>query len=499
MTRPDRLREREDEYVSVEASPIDRDSLIRQVEAERDKNDAWIRRQVLVNRRIDVLAKEVLGYEIQPFHLAMQKHFLEDDQSLTLVFRGAGKTTVLTVVGTILFLVENPNVRICIASKTESFAKGILSEIKQHLEGNEKFRRIFGDLVGEKWDETRIVISTRAKADKTPSVMAVGIGGQVTGEHFDVIFGDDLVCEDNARTVHMRDRTKTWYYVTLGPTLEPDGRLHVIGTRYHWADLHGHLRENDMSGVSLVIPCLDEHGRSPWPEKFPPSFFHEKREKMGVILFNSQYLCDTEAMKGEIFMFDWIEEYRVDPEDVPDDVKGYGGIDLAIKTKEVNDRFAIVHIGVTEDKHVYVLGSYTKHLRFTEQTRRILSDWRGGCGGWFAPPDQSTSSLVEFGIETVAYQDAQYQVLGEEDPTIRIRPVQTHKDKRTRAHKLSPYFEQGKVHFVGKHVELENQLVLFPGGNFDDLFDAMDIAVSLAFGKRKRRRRKRTRGRVGVI
>jgi predicted phage terminase large subunit-like protein len=475
--------------------PVDRNALIRQVEQQQAENDAFIRRQVLENGRIDILAVEVLGYQIKPFHRALQRHMLTHSQTLHLAFRGGGKSTVLTVVGAVFDVIRNPNVRICIASKTEGHAKKILSEIKQHFESNEKFRRIFGDLVGDtKWDQTEIIVQTRTRAMKEPTIMAVGIGGQVTGSHFDVIYGDDLVDEDNSRTRHGRMRTKTWYYTALDPTLEPDGRRHIIGTRYHYDDLYGHLEANEMSETTQIIRALDSKGRSPWPEKFPATYFRKKRQDLGLIIFASQYLCDTQAMQGEVFRYDDID--MCDEGDVPDEGRGAGGVDLAIKTAEANDRYAEAFVKVTEHGDIYVLSSFTKHLRFSQQTDRITGAWQSGADGWFGV--ESESDLVEIGIETNAYQDAQYQTLEETVPGIRLYPVTTIKDKYTRALKLSNYFERGKVHVVGRQPELVEQLVLFPNADFDDLFDALDIAITTAFRRRKKRGRRR-RGRVGVI
>lgn len=476
---------------------IDRNALIRQVEDRQAENDRWVRRQVLENNRIDVLMVEVLGYECQPFHRQMQRHMLTHRDAMTLAFRGGGKSTALTVVGTLFDIVRNPDIRVCIASKTEGHARKVLSEVKQHLEQNETFRRIFGDLVGDdKWNETEIIVSSRKRAAKEPTVYAVGIGGQVTGSHFDVIYGDDLVDEDNSRTKHGRTRTKTWYYTALDPTLEPDGRRHIIGTRYHYDDLYGHLQANELADATLIIRALDALGRSPWPAKFPPDYFEKKRDALGLIIFNSQYQCDTEAMKGEVFKFDDLD--FVDPSAVPAEVRGYAGFDLAIKEKEANDRFAEVGIGVDDAGDVWVLTSFSKHLRFGKQTGKITGTWRSGLDGWFAPGEDGSSGLVEMGIETNAYQDAQYQNLEDTVPGIRLVPVTTLKDKYTRALKLANLFERRKVHIVGRHPQLVEQLVLFPNGDFDDLFDALDIAVTVAFRKRRRRQRRR-RDRVGVI
>lgn len=481
----------------VQQADIDREALIRQITERQARNDERVRELVIKYGRRDVLAKEVLGHEVLPFHLSMMVYAASHKDSLHMAFRGSGKTTAITVTGVIFDILRDPDVRICVASETQGHASDILREVKGHLEGNDTLKRIFGDMVGATWNEEEIIVSNRTKPRKEPTVMAVGIGGQVVGKHFDKIYADDLVTEDNARTEIQRQKLKVWWYKSFKPTFEPHAQVKIIGTRYHYDDLYGHFISHEFKEATQIIRALEKRGDgwvTPWPEKFSVRYFLELWEGSGTVIFNSQYQCDTEAMKGEIFQYDWLD--HVDPEDVPSEILGYVGIDLAIKAKEQNDLYARVEIGVDKAGHVYVLAAYASHLLFSAQTADIVNSWRTGCGGWFKHGHDAGSKLVEIGVEAVAYQDSQVQRVAEVEPGIRVIPINTLIDKTTRAWKLQPMFEQGKIHFVGKHNKLEDALVLFPNGN-KDLFDALDIAISTAFRPR-RRRRSRTRE-VGVI
>lgn len=306
------------------------------------------------------------------------------------------------------------------------------------------------------------------------------------------IISDDLVDEDNARTKHMRDKVRTWYYQTLDPTLmppDPDvphvGEHHILGTRYHFDDLYGHLMSNELNQHHQVIPALDEKGRSPWPEKYPPVWLQEKKVKSGTIIFNCQYQNDTEAMKGEIFQYD--QCLQVPADDYPKDLKVYAGVDLCITGKDKDDQFAMVIIGCLgkvgagkkSDFSVFILDYYAGHLRFVRQTKKILelhSQW----------------DPVLTGIETVAYQEAQLDTVEELRPMGNFVGIKTAKDKLTRAWKLSPLFEAERVSFKkGLHGPMIDQLVQFPNYRYKDLFDALDLAIAAA----KRRPRKKNKRR----
>ena len=461
-------------------------------EAELEDLDAeeisWIRRMVIEFDRLDILCELVLGYEIKPFHRSLQVFQVKrarrkrKRRSLQLAFRGSGKTTSCTVARCILEIIKNPNVRILIASKTGGAGSDMLKEIKFQFEGNERLRLIFGDFVGKKWDTNRIEVKGRTIAAKEPTIMTLGIESQVVSKHFDLIICDDLVDEENSRTKYMRERTKTFFYKTLLPTLEPDGEIHILGTRYHYSDLYGHLIENEYAEDWQRIMALKEdppgsgNYKTPWPERFTVEHFLELKSTMGTIIFNSQYQCDTEAMKGEIFDYDWMEECSLS--EVPSTARKYMGVDLAIKESEQADCFAIVVIAV-EGFKIWVIDYYEGHLSFGKQVDKVIEyDKRYG--------------PARVGIEVNAYQAALAQEVKIKNSDVPVRRINTDKDKVTRAHRLAGRFENGDVRFVSGNSHVIEHLVLFPGGDTKDLFDAFDLAVKASKKRRGRRPGRKT-------
>jgi phage terminase large subunit-like protein len=455
-------------------------------------SNEWIKRQVLQNNRIDILATEVLGYVIKPFHFSIQRFQFQHPQSLQLAFRGSGKSTTCTITKCIHLLLKDPNLRILIASKTATNAEGFLKAIRTQFEENEKLAEIFGPYYdsrsSKKWDTKEIEVLPRTSREKEASITCLGVLGTIVSKHYDVIISDDLIDEDNSRTEYMRDKIQTWYYKVLDPTLEPPdpkvehrGEHHHLGTRYHFDDIWGRLMENELKNHYQTVPALKD-GQSPWPEKFPPEWFLAKRKKSGIIIFNSQYQCDTEAMKGEIFQFDDCQP--ISDKDVPKGLKIFMGVDLAIGQDEQHDHFSIVVVGKDSSSNYYVLDHFDGQLRFKAQTDKILEYYRK----W---------DPIRCAIETNAYQKAQYQTLKDEDVELRLKPIVQDKDKVSRAWKLSSTFEDGRMFFkkTGKSDLMIEQIVLFPSGR-KDIFDALDLAVA-ASKVRKRKRRKNEPGLLG--
>lgn len=477
-----------------------RQQLIGLLSQNKAARNEWIRRQVLQNNRIDILQELVLGYVCVPaFHRKIIIHQLKNHTSMTLAYRGGGKTTTGTIVKAIHSILKYPDVKILIASKTAQNSIDFLKEIKQHFESNETLRDIFGDFVGEsKWDNASIEVKGRTRPWKEPTIGTVGMDGAVASKHWDIILADDLVDEENSRTKVQREHMLNWYYKVLLPTLRPPelgndviGQLHLLGTRYHYEDLYGHLGTvqpdgtgGDMIGKTLIIPALQpvtmpnglQVEISPWPDRHSPAWFQEKRKLYGLIRFNSQYQCDTEAMKGQIFRYDDFQV--IDAEKATklgfDDAPVYMGVDLAIGEKDQNDMFAIV-VQARKGDLFYTKDIYEGRLRFADQTAKIVTM-------------AEKHKVSRIAVEINAYQKAQYHELKRLHPTLNVLPITTSKDKVSRAWKLAAAFENQRHFFAVNMHKLIEHMVLFPGYRFKDLFDAFDLCVSASDHRQRKPR-----------
>lgn len=471
----------------------------------------WLKDQILNHDRLDLLMTHVLGYEIKDFHWAMYmgvKHnslVIENEDkcqkwNLTLAPRGHGKSTILTVSRCIHEVLKNPNIRILIASKTDSNAVSFLSEIKQKLARTELVA-IFGNQVGSPWNEGNIRVASRTSESKEDTITTLGLGNALASKHFDLIILDDPIDEDNVRTEGQRDKLKTWLFKVLDPTLEPHGEISIIGTRYHPEDLLGHLIEamftkRNKRGKTLkkyyqIFPALMPIKRikpgtpakyrykALWPEKFSVNFLLQKKKSQGTIFFNSQYQNDVEGMKGKIFRWDWFEWYDYDDINIKR-LRIFQGVDLAIKQKETADKFAHVTIGVDPKTfNIYILDYYNAVTHYTDQKKVIKQN--------FDDYDPIRVAIEANGYQRSLLQDMQTD---KKLASIRAVPVFTDTDKTVRAWKLSAYFERHQVFFrTGMH-EIVQHLLKMPDGRYKDLFDALDIAIQTAFGGAKKEREK---------
>lgn len=462
---------------------------------EADNRDAMIK-HLIENASFEVayylVCKYITKRNVMDLHKSIISNISSSKSTLDLAPRGFGKSTVGDVDYCITNILRNPDIRIMIGSKTQTQAQAFLKEVRTHFEQNEDLLRIFGDWKTSKdniWNDREFTVNRRKVIKKEATLTALGASGAVISKHFDIIIGDDLVGLENARTEGQREKLKNWFYSSLFPTLEPDGEIHILGTRYNPLDLYEDLIKSKSYIVNIQQAIRTVNGKkvSLWEEKFSLERLEQIQRDSGKVIFNMQYQNDTELAKGKIFKskyFKYYEEYKIDYDfqtakvRIKDD-EGMDhwikcricfGADLAISEKETDngDYFVLMIIGVDADKNVYVLEYVKERLTFNTQLNTIITYGR-----------DKYPMVERIGVEANAYQKSLPQELRRLS-LLPIININTSKDKVTRAMRRSANFENGKVFFRQEMDDLEECLLLFPEVDHDDLFDALDFAMNMA-------------------
>lgn len=192
-----------------------------------------------------LFAKHGLGYK----DLEWEVHgpcvrTLESDAKRKLVVmpRGSFKSSLGSVAYPIWRLLRDPNLTILLDSELYTNSKNLLREIKGHLASG-SFAKIFGELVGEKWDEGEIILSSRTRNRKEASITVGGIGTTKVGQHYDLIIGDDYNSAQNSDTPEKCQKVVDHFKYNLN-ILSPGGEYLIIGTRYAELDVIGFLLSN---------------------------------------------------------------------------------------------------------------------------------------------------------------------------------------------------------------------------------------------------------------
>lgn len=152
--------------------------------------------------------------------------------------RGSYKTTCVSL-ALALIVVLLPNCKTLFMRKTDNDIKEVIAQVKKILQSPQMryfVQCIYGcDL--KLTTATANEISTNLCADirGTAQLVGLGMGGSLTGKHFDRIFTDDIVNVQDRISKAERDRTKL-IYQELRNIVNRGGRIFNTGTPWHKED-----------------------------------------------------------------------------------------------------------------------------------------------------------------------------------------------------------------------------------------------------------------------
>jgi hypothetical protein len=231
----------------------------------------------------------VEGREPRDLHGSQIYHCGRPTRVLVNTPPGHSKSTTLTMNYVTWRIVQNPNLRVMIVSKTQEMSKKFLFGIKSRLNGP-RYRQLqmdFGPAEGFEgsalvWAATQITLGEKDDGQKDPTVEAVGMGGQIYGARADLIIVDDAIVLANA---HEYEKQALWLRQEVVSRLAKNGTILVVGTRVAQMDLYKHLRE-DARGVWTYLsqPAVLEFADDPadwvtlWPRSNVPAEGDEELE-----------------------------------------------------------------------------------------------------------------------------------------------------------------------------------------------------------------------------
>lgn len=225
-----------------------------------------------------------------------------------------------------------------------------------------------------------------------------------------------------------------------------------------------------MTDWSIVYKrAIEKNGELLFPEKLSREFLENARKTMGSRLFSNQYLNTVIGEEDQHFHKKWFK-YKIE---IPADCFHFAFIDPAIGQKDSNDYTAIVVIAVDKDRNWYVRAANRYRMGPTEIVAKCFEV-------------AATYKPMAIGIETVAYQQALIYLIGEEIQR-RGHPIpvtaisRTKQSKESRVLALVPRMEWGKLFMLPDQTDLEDELLFFPRGKFDDLIDALASMEDIVF------------------
>lgn len=227
-----------------------------------------------------------------------------------MAFRDAGKSTVVGLYCAWL-LARNPDLRILVLAAEAELARKMTRSVRRLIEKHPACRHLLPDRA-EQWAADRLSVKRRL-VQRDPSLLARGVGSNITGSRADVIICDDVEVPNTAGTAdrrrELRERLAETAYV-----LVPDGLHLYVGTPHAFHSIYATEPRPELGESApflegfdrLVLPVLDAQGRSAWPERFTMATIEDTKLRTGPAKFTSQMLLQPVST----------EEIRLDPADL---------------------------------------------------------------------------------------------------------------------------------------------------------------------------------------
>lgn len=176
-------------------------------------------------------------------------------------------------------MILHPNFRILFCRKTDEDVKEIIDQVRKILQMQQTqylVQVIYGvnlKLLTDNATEisTNLVTDTRG----TSQLVGMGIGGSITGKHFERIFTDDIINVKDRKSKAERERTKLIYQELLN-IVNKGGRIINTGTPWHPEDAFTLMPEPekwDCYSTGILSPEeIEEKRRSMAPSLFAANY-----------------------------------------------------------------------------------------------------------------------------------------------------------------------------------------------------------------------------------
>jgi predicted phage terminase large subunit-like protein len=292
------------------------------------------------------------------------------------------------------YIGDHPKDSVIVASHAESLALKFSRTVRNNIILNENFQTLYPE--AQIFEGTASVHDWAVVGAYRSTLRALGVGGSPVGGGANLIIIDDPVANfKQVSSPTQRQAILEWYLNDLRDRLEPGGKILLIMSRWHEADLAGLLLKMSKSGdgepwETLHLPALAEtmkagkdtpeivdplgrqKGEALWPARWPVPVLNKIKLGQGSRAFAAKFQGSPRPDDGNIL--DSRKLIMVDAEEVPKRfVKIIRHWDLAFSDAQGADYVAGVKMGITTDGRRYILHLKRIHGRWT-RSKPIIRD-----------------------------------------------------------------------------------------------------------------------------
>lgn len=266
----------------------------------------------------------------------------------------------------------------CYITSTMTLAKVQVAKVREEIETN--------DFIKEKLNpNNKASIGETGITTETGSILHVrGKDGFIRGLHVGAALCDDMPDESSLYSDEQREKMKELLKGTIEPIVEPYGYFIVCGTPFSSApnELY-QLLKADKRFYCFEYPIIFPNGRPLAPDRFTFSQILEKKEELGTIVFNREYLVVPISDSSTIFPYEYLMRSVVGMENIRfsnsiDDfpiklTRVHIGVDFAVSGNIGADFTVYTVWGTDTMKNYYLLYYYRqKGMSHNEQVDKIV-------------------------------------------------------------------------------------------------------------------------------
>lgn len=363
------------------------------------------------------------------------------------------------------------------ASYAKELATANVSETRNIMQ-HEAYEEIFGHINFRKDSNAKDFFKT----DEGGAVMAVGVGGGVTGFGAGKMrdtFGGAIIVDDPHKPAEsnsdaIRNSTLSWFQNTLESRKNSNETpIIVIMQRLHEEDLSGWLEDggNGEDWTVIRIPAIQPDGTSFWEDNTNFSIAKlRSMESSNAYVFAGQYMQLPAPLGGGILKDAWYQYWDILPPLKWRKIYA----DTAQKTKEHNDYSVFQCWGDDGSGGKYLIDQMRGKWEAPE-----LIDAARGFWNKHKQADRSTmGQLRALMVEDKVSGTGLIQTLARE--RVPVIGIKRNIDKITRGMDAAPHIQAGHVYlpraenWVRDFIAESSQ---FPNGKHDDQLDPMFDAV----------------------
>lgn len=395
--------------------------------------------------------------------------------------RGLGKSSFWSFFYPLFCLLVEGK-QIAIVSSGMRLAEKFMGMIVRELEENQRIRRDYGDVKGDKWTADWIRLKGGGE------LQCLGSDGRIRGMRPDVLIVDDIENDENVRSEDYRKKLKqrflkSWYF-----TLKPRGQVVVVGTLLHPMSLLADIVSgDDGSGFKSYFTRKyamlvngkgepDLNGKSIWEAQWPTDLLYQERDDC-LEAFEQERQNNPIPDEMRKFAEADILYYNKVPIGAPCVMT----IDPAVDIDKDKDYTAFIVLASGEDGVMFVVEAYRKRLEPGEVIDKLFQFNDIYKPHTIGIEDVAVSKLYRKYFELEAKRRGVYPNI----QPMKLAMSRSGRSKQYRIEALRPFFKQGKIKIHKDHIDLKGELLSFPTGKHDDLCFVGDTLIATKFGNKK--------------